>query len=245
MKYFKNILEYHFTADVEKEFDRIADGQKEWNDMLESFYGPFHNKVTETLETSKKFSGEKLLGQDPETGKNLYVKIGKYGPMVQLGDTSTEEKPRFAGLNKDQSINDITLEDALALFSFPKIIGDYEGSEMTVALGRFGPYIKHNNAFYALEKSDNPANVSQTRAVEIIEAKRLEDKNRIIREYEENKDVRVLRGRYGPYISIGKKNFKIPKGTEPEGLSLEDCIKISEDPKNEPKKRKGGRGKKS
>ena len=245
MKYFKNILEYHFTADVEKEFDRIADGQKEWNDMLESFYGPFHNKVTETLETSKKFSGEKLLGEDPETGKNLYVKIGKYGPMVQLGDTSTEEKPRFAGLNKDQSINDITLEDALALFSFPKIIGEYEGSEMTVALGRFGPYVKHNNAFYALEKSDNPADVSQTRAVEIIEAKRLEDKNRIIREYEENKDVRVLRGRYGPYISIGKKNFKIPKGTEPEGLSLEDCIKISEDPKNEPKKRKGGRGKKS
>jgi DNA topoisomerase-1 len=245
MQYFKNILDYNFTADVEKEFDRIAEGKKVWNEMLESFYGPFHDKVTDTLETSKKFSGEKLLGQDPETGKNVYVKIGKYGPMVQLGDTSTEEKPRFAGLNPDQSINDISLEDALALFSFPKTIGDYEGSEITVAIGRFGPYVKHSNAFYALEKSDDPANVSQERAVEIIEAKRLEEKNRIIREYEENKEVKVLRGRYGPYISIGKKNYKIPKGTEPGSLSLEDCIKISEDPRNEPRKRKGGKNKKS
>ncbi len=245
MQYFDNILDYNFTADVEKEFDRIADGQKEWNEMLENFYGPFHTRILETQETSKKFSGEKLLGVDPESGKNVYVKIGKYGPMVQLGDTSTEEKPRFAGLNKDQSIGEISLEDALALFSFPKTIGEYEGSEMTVALGRFGPYVKHSNAFYALEKTDNPASVTQDRAVEIIEAKRLEEKNRIIREYDENKDVKVLRGRYGPYISIGKKNFKIPKGTEPEGLSLEDCIKISEDPKNEPKKRKGGRSKKA
>ena len=116
---------------------------------------------------------------------------------------------------------------------------------MTVALGRFGPYVKHNNAFYALDKSDNPAGVTQERAVEIIEAKRAEEKNRIIREFEENKDVKVLRGRYGPYISIGKKNFKIPKGTEPESLSLEDCIRISEDPRNEPRKRKGGKSKKS
>ncbi len=244
MQYFMDILDYNFTADVEKEFDRIANGQKEWNEMLEAFYGPFHDKIKDTLETSKKFSGEKLLGEDPKTGKNIYVKIGKYGPMVQLGDTSTEEKPRFAGLNKDQSINDITLEDALALFSFPKSVGEYEGHEMTVALGKFGPYVKHNNAFFALEKTDEPSGVTEKRAIELIEAKRLEDKNRIIREFEENKDVRVLRGRYGPYISIGKKNFKIPKGTEPEGLTLEDCIKISEDPKNEPKKRKGGRSKK-
>ena len=244
MQYFMDILDYNFTADVEKEFDRIANGQKEWNEMLEAFYGPFHDKIKDTLETSKKFSGEKLLGEDPKTGKNVYVKIGKFGPMVQLGDTSTEEKPRFAGLNKDQSINDIALEDALALFSFPKTVGEYEGHEITVALGKFGPYVKHNNAFFALEKTDEPSGVTEERAIELIEAKRLEDKNRIIREYEENKDVRVLRGRYGPYISIGKKNFKIPKGTEPESLTLEDCIKISEDPKNEPKKRRGGRSKK-
>jgi len=238
MQYFKDIIDYNFTADVEKEFDRIANGQKVWNEMLENFYGPFHDKIKDTQETSKKFSGEKLLGQDPKTGKNVYVKIGKYGPMVQLGDTSTEEKPRFAGLNKDQSINDITLEDALALFSFPKPLGDYEGKEIIVALGKFGPYVKHNNAFFALEKTDDPSGITRERAIELIEAKREEEKNRIIREFEENKDVRVLRGRYGPYISIGKKNFKIPKGTDPESLTLEDCIKISEDPKNEPKKRR-------
>jgi len=238
MKYFMDILDYNFTADVEKEFDRIANGQKEWNEMLESFYGPFHDKIQDTQETSKKFSGEKLLGQDPETGKNVYVKIGKYGPMVQLGETSTEEKPRFAGLSKNQSINDITLDDALALFSFPKTVGEYEGKEIVVALGKYGPYVKHNNAFFALEKTDEPTGITRERAIELIEAKRQEEKNRIIREFKENKDVRVLRGRYGPYISIGKKNFKIPKGTDPESLTLEDCIKISEDPKNEPKKRR-------
>lgn len=245
MQYFQDILDYNFTAGVEKEFDQIADGKKEWNEMLESFYGPFHDKVTDTQEKSKKFSGEKLLGQDPKTGNNIYVKIGKYGPMVQLGDTSTTEKPRFAGLNKDQSISDITLEDALALFSYPKIIGEYENSEVIVSLGKFGPYVKHNNAFYALEKTDDPANITQERAIELILAKREEEKNRIIREYAQNKDVKVLRGRYGPYIAIEKKNFKIPKGRDPETLTLEDCIAISKDPKNEPKKRKGGRGKKS
>ena len=245
MQYFQDILEYNFTAGVEKEFDDIANGQRAWNEMLEEFYRPFHDKVTDTQEKSKKFSGEKLLGQDPETGKNVFVKIGRFGPMVQLGDTSSEEKPRFAGLQKDQSIDDINLEDALALFSFPKTIGEYEGNEMIVALGRYGPYIKHNNAFFALEKTDDPSNVPYQRAVEIIEAKRQEEKNRIISEYEENKDVKVLRGRYGPYISIGKKNFKIPKDKDPEKLSLEDCIEISKDPKNEPRKRKGGRGKKA
>ena len=163
--------------------------------------------------------------------------------MVQLGDTSNTDKPRFAGLKKDQSINDITLEDALALFSFPKTIGSYEDSEIVVALGKYGPYVRHNNAFYALDKSDDPGTISQERAIELILAKKEEDKNRIIREFEENKDVKVLRGRYGPYIAIGKKNFKIPKDMKPEELTLEECIAISQDPKNEPKKRRG-RGKK-
>lgn len=244
MQYFQDILDYNFTAEVEKEFDNIANGQQEWNEMIGRFYGPFHQKITDTQETSKKFSGEKLLGQDPETGKNIFVKIGKYGPMVQMGDTSSEDKPRFAGLNKEQSINDISLDDALALFAYPKTIGEYEDTEMVVALGRFGPYIRHNSAFYALAKTDDPANVSQERAVEIIEAKREDDRNKVICEYKENEEVRVLRGRYGPYISIGKKNFKIPKDRDPEKLTLEDCIEISKDPKNEPRKRKGGRGKK-
>lgn len=244
MQYFQDILEYNFTAGVEKEFDEIANGQREWNEMIGEFYKPFHEKIADTQEKSKKFSGEKLLGQDPETGKNVFVKIGKYGPMVQMGDTSSEDKPRFAGLNKDQSISDISLDDALALFAYPKTIGEFEDSEMVVALGRFGPYVRHNSAFYALAKTDEPSSVTPERAVEIILAKRIEDKNKIIHEYEENKEVKVLRGRYGPYISIGKKNFKIPKDRDPETLTLEDCIEISKDPKNEPKKRKGGRGKK-
>jgi DNA topoisomerase-1 len=245
MQYFRDIIDYNFTAEVEKEFDNIANGQRVWNEMLGEFYGPFHEKITDTQEKSKKFSGEKLLGQDPATGKNVYVKIGRYGPMVQLGDTGSEEKPRFAGLNKEQSINDITLEEALALFSFPRTLGEYEDSVVTVALGRFGPYIKHKNAYYALDKSDEPAGITMERATEIIEARRQEEKNRIIREFEENKEVKVLRGRFGPYIAIGKKNYKIPKGTEPESLTLEDCIRISEDPKNEPKKRRGGKKGKS
>ena len=245
MQYFRDIIDYNFTAEVEKEFDNIANGQRVWNEMLGEFYGPFHEKITDTQEKSKKFSGEKLLGQDPATGKNVYVKIGRYGPMVQLGDTGSEEKPRFAGLNKEQSINDITLEEALALFSFPRTLGEYEDSVVTVALGRFGPYIKHKNAYYALDKSDEPAGITMERATEIIEARRKEEKNRIIREFEENKEVKVLRGRFGPYIAIGKKNYKIPKGTEPESLTLEDCIRISEDPKNEPKKRRGGKKGKS
>ena len=244
-QYFDDIIDYNFTAEVEKEFDQIADGKKEWNQMLETFYGPFHDKITETQETSKKFSGEKLLGTDPETGKNVYVKIGKYGPMVQLGDTSNTEKPRFAGLNKDQSIHDITLEDALALFAFPKNVGEFEKKEVLVALGKYGPYIRHDNNFYALDKTDEPGEVNLERAIEIIQTKRQEEKNRVIREYEENDEVKVLRGRYGPYISIGKKNYKIPKGTDPETLTYEQCIAISKDPKNEPKKRGGGRRKKS
>ncbi len=244
MQYFQDILDYNFTAGVEKEFDLIADGNKGWNEMLQSFYGPFNDKITETQEKSKKFSGEILLGQDPKSGNNVYVKIGKYGPMVQLGDTSNTDKPRFAGLGKEQSINDITLEDALALFSFPMHIGDYEDHEILVALGKYGPYIKHNNAFFALEKTDDPAKVSLDRAIEVILAKREEEKNRIIRQYDENPDVKVLKGRYGPYISIAKKNFKIPKDRKPESLTLEDCIAISKDPKNEPKKKKGGRAKK-
>jgi DNA topoisomerase-1 len=243
-QHFKDILDYNFTASVEKEFDEIAQGKKVWNKMIDEFYHPFHNKIEDTQEKSKKFSGEKLLGVDPESGKNVFVKLGRYGPMVQIGDTSDEEKPRFAGLKKDQSIDTITLEEALELFSFPRQIGSYEGEEMVVGIGRFGPFVRHKNAFYSIPKEDDPSMVTEERAIEIIEQKRQADREKIIREYKENPDVKVLKGRYGPYIQIGKSNFKIPRGTEPESLSLEDCIMISEDPKNAPKKRFPKRGKK-
>jgi DNA topoisomerase-1 len=243
-QHFNDILDYSFTANVEKEFDEIAQGKKVWNKMIDEFYHPFHNKIEDTQEKSKKFSGEKLLGKDPESGKNVFVKLGKYGPMVQIGDTSDEEKPRFAGLKKDQSIDSISLEEALELFNFPRQIGSYEDEEMVAGIGRFGPYIRHKNAFYSIPKEDDPSSVTQERAVEIIEEKRKADREKIISEYEENPEVKVLKGRYGPYIQIGKNNFKIPKGTDPGSLSLEDCIKISEDPKNAPKKRFPKRGKK-
>ena len=244
LQYFKDILDYNFTAGVEKKFDEIADGKRVWNDMIGDFYTPFHEKIEDTQEKSKRFSGEKELGLDPESGKKVFVKLGRYGPMAQIGEATDEEKPKFAGLKKDQSIETITLEEALELFNFPKTIGTYEDEDVVVAIGRFGPFVRHKGAFFSIPKQEDPSDVGEERAIEIIEAKRKADKEKIIRTYDENKDVQVLKGRYGPYISIGKDNFKIPKGTDPETLTLDDCIKISEDPKNQPKKKFTRKGKK-
>lgn len=236
MKHFANIMDYNFTAKVEKEFDEIALGQKTWNKMIEEFYKPFHKRVETTIEKSEKFSGEKLLGQEPENSKNIFVKIGRFGPMVQMGDTESEEKPRFAGLKKGQTLENITLQDALDLFKFPRTIGNYENDEMVVSIGRFGPYVRHQSKFYSLGKTDDPLTVDDVRAIELIEEKRKKDRKRIIQKFEENPEVQVLKGRWGPYISIGKKNFKIPKGTEPEKLSLDDCLKIAKEADKKPAK---------
>ncbi len=236
-QYFESIIDYNFTANVEKEFDKIAEGEREWNAMIKDFYKGFHQQVVSTTENSGKFSGEKLLGTDPATGKKVYVKVGRFGPVAQIGDTESNEKPRFAGLKKDMSIESVTLEEVLKLFDFPRILGQYEGKEITVAVGRFGPYIRHDNKFYSLAKTDNPALVEYDRAVEIINEKRQKDLDNIIRTYDQDPDLRVLNGRYGPYIAYKKSNFKIPKGTEPSTLSYEDCLAIVEDPKNAPKKR--------
>ncbi len=236
-QYFESIIDYNFTAKVEKEFDAIAEGKREWNEMIKEFYGSFHEKIENTLENARKFSGEKLLGVDPETGKNVFVKVGRFGPIVQLGDTESDEKPRFAGLRKNQTMESITLEDALDLFSFPRSLGQFEEKEMTVAIGRFGPYVRHDNKFYSLQKTDDPQNITAERAIEIIEQKRVKDLKSTIKEFDEDPEMKVLNGRYGPYISYKKKNFKIPKGTDPEKLKLEDCHKLVNDPANTPKKR--------
>jgi DNA topoisomerase-1 len=205
--------------------------------MIKSFYNPFHKKIEETLENAGRFSGEKLLGVDPESGKNVYVKIGRFGPMIQIGEPDTDEKPKFAGLRKDQSVEDITLEEGLKLFDFPRSIGTFESEEVTVAIGRFGPYVKHQNKFYSLRKEDDPASIDLDRAIELIEEKRQADQKKIIKEFKEDASVRVLQGRYGPYLVIDNQNYKIPKGVEPEELTLEECYDISKDPKNMPKKR--------
>ena len=246
IQYFDNIIDYNFTADVEKEFDEIAQGTKVWNKVISEFYFPFHKQVEYTTKNSEKVSGEKLLGQDPESGKNVFVKIGRYGPIVQLGDTENpeNEKPRFAGLLKGQSIETITLAEAMELFKLPKKVGSFEDDEMTVSISRFGPYIKHKSGFYSLKKTDDPITITESRAIELILEKREKDINKLIKEFPENQDVKVLRGRWGAYIAINKNNFKIPKDKAPETLTLADCLKIAaEQDKGETKKLKGKRKK--
>ncbi len=228
VQYFDKVLDYNFTAGVEKEFDEIAEGKKAWNEMIKEFYKPFHDNVEETLEKSKKQSGERLLGQDPETGKNVFAKIGRYGPIVQIGESNDEEKPKFAGLKKGRSIEDVTLEEALDMFKLPRTIGKYEDEDMVVAIGRFGPYVRHAGKFYALGKTDDPITVTPERAIEIIEAKRKADKEKTIKEFKEDPSLKILNGRYGAYISKDKKNYRIPKNKDPKELTLEECLEIIE-----------------
>lgn len=236
-QYFEHIIDYNFTANVEKEFDKIAEGECKWNTMIGDFYKDFHKQIKDTSDNSGKFSGEKFLGIDPISGKNVYVKIGRFGPVAQIGDTISEEKPKFAGLKKEQSIENITLDEVLDLFAFPRILGEYEDSEIQVAIGRFGPYIKHNNVFYSLSKLDDPALVTFQRAVEIIESKRKSDLDNIVSTYPENEDLKVLKGRFGIYITLNKQNYKIPKTYDPTNLSYQDCMDIIANPDNASKKR--------
>jgi len=241
--HFEQILDYNFTATVEKEFDEIAEGQKVWSEMIDRFYKPFHGLVEKTLETSERASGERELGVDPQSGKRVIVRIGRFGPMVQIGEQTEDEKPRFASLKKDQSITTISLEEALKLFLLPRVVGEYEGKEVSAAIGRFGPYVKHGSVFVSITKDAgvDVFDIDLEKAIELIEAKRLVEKNRLIKDFADNKDVQVLNGRYGPYIKIGKENYKIPKGTDPQSLLLEDCIKIATEADKSPKKPKRGK----
>ena len=237
LQYFDNIIDYNFTANVEKEFDKIAEGECKWNSMISDFYKDFHKQIEDTSDNSGKFSGEKFLGVDPASGKNVYVKIGRFGPVAQIGDTDSEEKPKFAGLNKNQSIETITLEEVIDLFAFPRTLGEFEGAEIQIAIGRFGPYVKHNNVFYGLTKLDDPSMVSYERAVEIIESKRKTDLDNVVSTYPENEDLKVLKGRFGIYISLNKQNYKIPKTYDATNLTYQDCLDIINDPNNASKKR--------
>ena len=205
--------------------------------MIRQFYAPFHKEVEQTTETGERASGERELGIDPDSGKPVIVRIGRYGAMAQIGHRDEEDKPKFASLLKDQSIETITLEEALELFKLPRSVGEYEGKEIVAAIGRFGPYVRHDGKFYSLKKDDDPMTVSVERSIELIEAKRKADKDRIILSFSENKDVQVLNGRYGPFIKIEKNNYKIPKDKDPATLTLAECLEIAE---NAPPKK--GRG---
>jgi DNA topoisomerase I len=230
---FPQIMDFNFTAKVEEEFDEIAEGKTVWTKMLAEFYTPFHKNVVDTSENSERASGERLLGVDPVSGKNLYVRIGRFGPMAQLGEGNDENnKPKFASLRKDQRIDTITFDEAQDLFKLPRTTGEFEGKEMVVAVGRFGPYVRHNSIFVSLKKEDDPMTVTADRCIEIILAKRQAEIDKYIKSFPENPEVQLLNGRWGPYLVIDKNNFKLPKGTDPLVLTLQECLAIAADPKN-------------
>ena len=236
---FGNILDYNFTANVEKEFDKIAEGALEWTGMIDRFYPSFHSQVVETTVSKPKPTGIRNLGNDPATGKPVYVKLGPYGPMVQIGEASDSEKPRFASLLKNQSMETITLDEALGLFNLPRLLGKFEEQEIVAGVGKFGPYIRHQNKFYSLKKgNDNPLTLTLEDAITLITEKRERDKKKIIKQFPEDKELQILNGRWGPYIQYKKENFRIPKNIKPEDLTRDQCLEIVN--KSKEKKKNSG-----
>ncbi len=229
MEHFSNIVDYNFTAEVEGHFDDIADGEMIWHKMIDDFYKPFHKQVETTTKTGSRSSGERELGLHPDTGEPVIVRIGRYGPMAQIGETGEDNTPRFARLRKEQFLETITLEEALDLFKLPRELGEFENKKMVVGVGRFGPYVRHDGKFYSLKKGlDDPMEISAERAIELIKEKRTAELEKVIKVFEGEDDLSILKGRYGPYISFQKKNYRIPKTVEPSELSIEDCMQIIE-----------------
>ncbi|MCG8581936.1 MAG: type I DNA topoisomerase [Bacteroidales bacterium] len=232
VKYFENIVSFDFTAKVEKEFDDVALGNIEWSKSIDEFYKPFHVKVEETLEQSEKSTGERVLGVDPTSGQQVSVRIGRFGPLAQIGVSSDDEeaeKPRFASLRKGQHLETITLEEALDLFKLPRTLGEFENKVVVIGIGRFGPYIRHDSKFVSLKKGvDDPFEIDLETAIERIKTKREEDLKKIIKLFDEEPELQILNGRWGPFIKYQKKNYKIPKDKNAEELSLEDCKALIE-----------------
>ncbi|MDR1089867.1 MAG: type I DNA topoisomerase [Prevotella sp.] len=226
-EFFPDIVDYNFTANVEREFDQVADGEENWTKLIDKFYKAFHPTVESAtnMQTDHKV-GERILGVDPKSGRQVSVKIGRFGPMVQIGVQEEDEKPQFAGLQKSQSIATITLEEALRLFDLPRTIGEFEGKDVGVGAGRFGPYIKHDGKFISLPKGYDPYSVNIEDAVPLIEDKRKKDAEKVIKIFTEDADLQLLNGRYGPYITYKKNNYKIPKGTDPASLDFDSVMKI-------------------
>ena len=222
---FKDIVDYNFTADIEKEFDEIAQGKKNWRKVIGAFYKPFHNEVDQVAEKSEKTSGEKLIGIDPKSGKNIYAKIGRFGPMVQMGETSNEEKPKFASMQKDQRIDDITLKEALTLFEMPRNVGQFESIDVIVNVGRFGPYIKYGTTNVSLPKGEDPYSILLEKCIDLIKNKPSKEK-KVLKTFAEDSGIEILEGMYGPYIKYNGANYKIPKGKKIDDLSFDECKQI-------------------
>ena len=240
---FPEIMDYNFTATVEKDFDAIAEGNKQWVEPISTFYNGFDTLVSNTLQAkSERKVGERVLGTDPASGKPVSVKIGRFGPIVQIGASTDEEKPRFAQMKPGQTLETITLEEALELFSLPRTLGDYEEKSVTIGAGKFGPYIKHNNIYISLPKSHDPLTVSLEEAIELIIAKRKAEAERIIKSFDQEPEMQVLNGRFGPYIAYKGKNYKLPKSATPAELTLEECLEIvKQQSEREPATTKGNR----
>ena len=224
---FPNIVDYNFTARVEEEFDTIAEGKTAWSGAIGDFYQRFHPEVERaTHERPAQRVGQRILGVQPSTGLQVSVSIGRYGPMAQLGTAEDAEKPRFASLQKGQSLETITLEEALALFDLPKNIGEYEGEVMTVAVGRFGPYVRHAGKFYSLPKDTDPLSCTAEQAIEIIREKRESEEKSLLKSFTEDADLSIRTGRFGPYLKYKTDNYKLPKDVDPTSMSYDDCMKL-------------------
>jgi DNA topoisomerase-1 len=237
---FKSIMDYHFTASVEEEFDHISRGELEWTNMLHKFYEPFHKKVEDTLENSERASGERALGTDPKSGRPVIARLGRYGPMVQIGSTEEgEEKPKFAKLRTGQSIQTIELDEAMELFKLPRTVGQFEEKDVVASVGRFGPFLRYDGAFYNIGKLD-PLEINLEDSIQVIKDKQEAARKALLHDFENDPPVKVIQGRYGPYMTLGKDNYKLPKDIDIDSLTLEKCLEIAENsqPTNKGGKRK-------
>lgn len=240
MEFFPTIMDYNFTASVEKEFDEVAEGKEQWQALIKDFYKDFEPTIENSLEKKSEHKiGERVLGADPKTGKPVSVKIGRFGPVVQIGTAQDEEKPRFAQMKKDQSLETITLEEALDLFKLPRELGAFEDKEVSVGAGRFGPYVKHDGKYISIPKGTDPMEITLEEAIDLIEKKRQAEKEKHIKSFAEEPELEILNGRYGPYIAYKKKNYHIPKEQEPKELTLEQCLELikKEDENPTPRRR--------
>jgi DNA topoisomerase-1 len=232
VEHFPDVTDFSFTSEIEQEFDEIASGKLDWKKMIDNFYQPFHKKVSSTEKIERSSVGKsRELGVDEKTGKTVYAKLGKFGAYVQIGenpDDSGGEKPKFASLRPGQFIENITMEDAMELFKMPRDLGQFEEKPVVVNIGRFGPYVLHDKKFVSIPKDNDPYAIELGKAIELIENKRVSDANKLIKAFDENPDIQILNGRFGPYIKAGKKNVKIPKGKDPKELTLQECITLAD-----------------
>ena len=232
MENFSEIMDYNFTAKVEQDFDKIAEGDEKWKDMMKQFYKDFEPTVEETMNSRQKFkAGERILGNDPKSGRPVYVKIGRFGPVVQIGSSEDKDKPQFAQLPKELSMETITLEDALELFKLPRELGEFEGSTVSVGAGRFGPYVKHENLFASLPKTADPMAITLDEAITLIQEKRRAEAAKHLKFFLEDPKLEIMNGLYGPYLSYDGKNYRLPKplGDKAKDLTYEECMKVIED----------------